>query len=416
MSRLNAPSLSTCSTPSSHRRPLLSLHPPQPASLLRRSRTLHYRAPNPEYRRRASHPASPSYYTLHQCHANATILEPVHDASIHNNMAHLGCCDANANYKQYWEERSRSIPENLVMEREQQMVKQKELEQEHKRLQQMEMEQKRLNHIELEKKLEFEHKRLKQLELEREKEHKRQKDVELEQKQLKEEREAKVRESLELNRRRFCEHNSSFSQSCEANDTWPKQASRNLQNPAGSRGMYSTLDGPPGCAAATAWDVKNVQMNMSPNAGFNPSGRPSMANRISRSQLLRDRASQLADERSGMSTDEETNTDVLMGRYWSRTERKEHFLLARELRQQQQARGERSTSRERERAGSSTGEVDLRANTVLELSQRKLSRLRNRKLLDDWTTVEELLTHGSRLGDNEDALTCPSSLLTVTTV
>lgn len=56
-----------------------------------------------------------------------------------------------------------------------------------------------------------------------------------------------------------------------------------------------------------------------------------------------------------------------------------------------------------------------RCNTVLELSQRKLSRLRNRKLLDDWTTVEELLTHGTRLDNQEDML-CPSSLLTVTTV
>ncbi|KAJ0002665.1 hypothetical protein NQD34_007814, partial [Periophthalmus magnuspinnatus] len=130
--------------------------------------------------------------------------------------------------------------------------------------------------------------------------------------------------------------------------------------------------------------------------------------RVSRSQLLRHRASQLADERSGMSTDEETG-DMLLGRYWSRTERKEHFLLARELRQ---ARGDRSSSRERERAGPE----DPRASTVLELSHRKLSRLRNRKLLDDWTTVEELLTHGTRLDVTEDALTHPSSLLTVTTV
>lgn len=142
-------------------------------------------------------------------------------------------------------------------------------------------------------------------------------------------------------------------------------------------------------------------------------GRPTAATRVSRSQMLRDRATQLADERSGMSTDEETNADMFLGRYWSRTERKEHFLLAREQRQQQQARGDRSSSRERER---NPPEPDPRANTVLELSHRKLTRLRNRKLLDDWTTVEELLTHGSRLDAHEDALTCPSSLLTVTTV
>uniref|UniRef100_A0A096MCG4 Uncharacterized protein n=1 Tax=Poecilia formosa TaxID=48698 RepID=A0A096MCG4_POEFO len=130
--------------------------------------------------------------------------------------------------------------------------------------------------------------------------------------------------------------------------------------------------------------------------------------RVTRSQLLRDRAHQLADERSGMSTDEENNTDMLLGRYWSRTERREHFLLAREQKQQQLlARG----GPLREAVSRGAG----RCKTVLELSQRKLSRLRNRKLLDDWTTVEELLTHGTRLDNQEDML-CPSSLLTVTTV
>lgn len=162
--------------------------------------------------------------------------------------------------------------------------------------------------------------------------------------------------------------------------------------------------------------MKKAQTDTSPNA--KQTSRPTAANRVSRSQMLRDRATQLADERSGMSTDEETSADMLLGRYWSRTERKEHFLLARELRQQQQARGDRSSSRERERTGGNAPEQDPRANanTVLELSHRKLTRLRNRKLLDDWTTVEELLTHGSRLDAHEDALTCPSSLLTVTTV
>lgn len=160
--------------------------------------------------------------------------------------------------------------------------------------------------------------------------------------------------------------------------------------------------------------MKKAQSDTSPSAKL--TARPTAANRVSRSQMLRDRASQLADERSGMSTDEETSADVLLGRYWSRTERKEHFLLARELKQQQQARGDRSSSRERERAAGNPLEQDPRAHTVLELSHRKLTRLRNRKLLDDWTTVEELLTHGSRLDANEDALTCPSSLLTVTTV
>ncbi|KAJ7999488.1 hypothetical protein DPEC_G00194950 [Dallia pectoralis] len=153
-----------------------------------------------------------------------------------------------------------------------------------------------------------------------------------------------------------------------------------------------------------------------------------------------------------MSTDEESQ-EVMRGRYWSRTERREQLLLAREQKQQQQqARGQQAYTNRPGGGGGCMGEVwpnarggatdaggggfiregeavsaggvsagggtlgDGRCNTVLELSQRKLSRLRNRKLFDDWTTVEELLTHGTRLGTGEEMSLCPSSLLTVTTV
>lgn len=234
-------------------------------------------------------------------------------------------------------------------------------------------------------------------------------------------------------------------QAGDINDTWPKPASRQPQGSGLGRGPYSTLEGHTGACSAVGLDTNNGQMHAgsTPNSGsgmqpkLDLSGKPNPTSRISRNQFLRDRASQLADERSGMSTDEETNTDMLMGRYWTRTERREHFLLAREQKQQQQqqqlqAKGiivrEASASRGAGAggaggvggAGVSHGDVGMlesraRCNMALELSQRKLSRLRNKKLLDDWTTVEELLTHGTRLGNQEDLL-CQSSLLTVTTV
>ncbi|XP_048858957.1 uncharacterized protein LOC125726655 [Brienomyrus brachyistius] len=125
--------------------------------------------------------------------------------------------------------------------------------------------------------------------------------------------------------------------------------------------------------------------------------------RVLRNQLLKARASQLADERSEVTTDEEARGEVRAGRYWSKTERRQHLISAREQRQ-------RRTARAGPTGGGAAG-----CSTVLELSQRKLSRLRNRKLLDDWTTVEELLTHGNRVGSSEEIL-CPSPLLSVTTV
>ncbi|XP_066526838.1 uncharacterized protein [Hoplias malabaricus] len=176
-------------------------------------------------------------------------------------------------------------------------------------------------------------------------------------------------------------HTLSHTPSQEVNDTWPKPASRQSLG-----GLYSTLEG--------------HTTTMSPTSSRKPGSGPATNPRAVRNQMLRDRALRLADERSGMSTDEESHCEIRTGRYWSRTERREHVL---------QKRAQRGG------CGVSTATAGG-TNTVLELSQRKLSRLRNQKLLDDWTTVEELLTHGTRLGARDDSLQIPSSLLTVTTV
>lgn len=226
-------------------------------------------------------------------------------------------------------------------------------------------------------------------------------------------------------------------QTGDINDTWPKPANRQSQGGGAGKGPYSTLEGHTGACSTAGTNPVRAHMDASsssnPGSGvFDPGTKPTSTSRFSRNQLLRDRASQLANERSGMSTDEETN-DMLMGRYWTRTERKEQFLLAREHKQQQQLQAKGATARAAapvppaEGDGSFPGNVELvdarahgavaegRCNMALKLSHKKLSRLRNRTLLDDWITVEELLTHGTRLDNQEDTL-CPSSLLTVTTV
>ncbi|CAB1315331.1 unnamed protein product [Coregonus sp. 'balchen'] len=219
---------------------------------------------------------------------------------------------------------------------------------------------------------------------------------------------------------------------------WDNSGDRDQLGSGGGGGLYSTLEGHIGVGAGVV-GVSRMGPNPNPNPDPDPTlnTNPNLPNpnpRAVRNQILRDRASRLADERSGMSTDEESQ-EVMRGRYWSRTERREHLLLAREQKQQQQqARGQQAYTRPganggsgsrreagvntrggviREGGGGSLG--DGRCSTVLELSQKKLSRLRNRKLLDDWTTVEELLTHGTRLGTGEEMSLCPSSLLTVTT-
>ncbi|KAB5536717.1 hypothetical protein PHYPO_G00110650 [Pangasianodon hypophthalmus] len=193
------------------------------------------------------------------------------------------------------------------------------------------------------------------------------------------------KETGERERGRF--HTLSHTPSQEGNDTWPKTTNRH--------GPYNTLEGHVTTTTSSA--------HKPPSGAANP--------RAMRNQLLRERALRLADERSGgISTDDETNVEIRrVGRYWSRSERREQVLQ--KQRQKREALRGGGANNNTSMGGDSSG-----YSALMELSQRKLSRLRNRKLLDDWTTVEELLTHGTRLGTHDENVQIPNSLLTVTTV
>lgn len=160
--------------------------------------------------------------------------------------------------------------------------------------------------------------------------------------------------------------------------------------------LYSTLGAP----------------QRSPRSPTSPRSRLSNQKSV-RNQLLRARAYRLARERSEVTTDEgegaregdeEGDDGRWAGRYWSRTERRRQMALSRQHR-------ERRGGGEDQVGG---GQGPPSSQTVLELSHMKQNRLRNSKLLDDWTTVEELLTHGTRV--ESDSQLCPSPLLSVTTV
>ncbi|XP_016421672.1 E3 ubiquitin-protein ligase PDZRN3 [Sinocyclocheilus rhinocerous] len=334
---------STCSTPSGQRR-----LPPHPSSagMLRRSRTLHHRPAPMEYRRRASHPASPNYCsgTLHPCghRVNLPMNLPEEPALMHtvSHPAHpvvLPTQTLHATHAMSQPSLISPVDEHCYMPPE-------------------------LH----------------------------------DNSRIRASTEPQLQKSFvtqQMPNNRF--HTLSHTPSQDANDTWPKPANR--AGSGGGGGLYSTLEG------------------HTPTASIR---KPSSGNlRALRNQMLRDRASRLADERSGMSTDEESHSEVRMGRYWSRTERREHMLQKqRQLQARSGGGGGVAASGLVYSGGVVGGTNGDSCNTLLELSQRKLSRLRNRKLLDDWTTVEELLTHGTRLGPSGDTRQLPTSLLTVTTV
>uniref|UniRef100_A0A3Q3M5Z2 PDZ domain-containing protein n=1 Tax=Mastacembelus armatus TaxID=205130 RepID=A0A3Q3M5Z2_9TELE len=126
-----------------------------------------------------------------------------------------------------------------------------------------------------------------------------------------------------------------------------------------------------------------------------------VAKRPVRDRLLKARAIKIREERSGMTTDDDAASEMKQGRYWSKEERKQQLLRAREYR------------RRREFMMQSRMDYLRGDSNILLLSQKKITKRRNRRILDNWITIQELLAHGSRSPDGKKIY---NPLLSVTTV
>uniref|UniRef100_A0A8C6PI24 PDZ domain containing 4 n=1 Tax=Nothobranchius furzeri TaxID=105023 RepID=A0A8C6PI24_NOTFU len=146
-----------------------------------------------------------------------------------------------------------------------------------------------------------------------------------------------------------------------------------------------------------------------------------VAKRPVRDRLLKARAMKIREERSGMTTDDDAVSEMKMGRYWSKEERKQQLLKAREQRRRRefmmQSRLDCLKDREREHGSSGGGQQGAtqqqEATSILELCHRRSMKKRSRRILDNWFTIQELLTHGSRSADGKKVY---NPLLSVTTV
>ncbi len=137
-----------------------------------------------------------------------------------------------------------------------------------------------------------------------------------------------------------------------------------------------------------------------------------VAKRPVRDRLLKARAMKIREERSGMTTDDDAVSEMKMGRYWSKEERKQQLLRAREQRRRRefmmQSRLDFLREKEKEQDSGPQGQA-----SILELSQKKSMKKRSRRILDNWITIQELLAHGTRSVDGRKVY---NPLLSVTTV
>ncbi|XP_077567273.1 PDZ domain-containing RING finger protein 4 [Stigmatopora nigra] len=129
-----------------------------------------------------------------------------------------------------------------------------------------------------------------------------------------------------------------------------------------------------------------------------------------RDKILRERALKIKEERSGgMTTDDDAMSEMKMGRYWSKEERKRHLLRAKEQRQRREfMQRSRLESLKEHPQSSSGGEV-----SIIELSHKKMMKKRNKKILDNWMTIQELMSHGTKAAEGAQV---HNAFLSVTTV
>ncbi|XP_032732908.1 PDZ domain-containing RING finger protein 4 isoform X2 [Lontra canadensis] len=130
-----------------------------------------------------------------------------------------------------------------------------------------------------------------------------------------------------------------------------------------------------------------------------------------RDRILRERALKIKEERSGMTTDDDTMSELKMGRYWSKEERKQHLVRAKEQRRRREfmMRSRLECLKESPQSGSE-GKKEI---NIIELSHKKMMKKRNKKILDNWMTIQELMTHGAK---SPDGTRVHNAFLSVTTV
>lgn len=134
-----------------------------------------------------------------------------------------------------------------------------------------------------------------------------------------------------------------------------------------------------------------------------------VARRPARDRILRERALRIREERSGgMTTDDDAVSELKMGRYWSKEERKQQLARAREQRRRREFMQRSRLECLKETMGTASGEV-----SILELSHKKMLKKRNKKILDNWMTIQELMSHGAR---EPEGTKVHNAFLSVTTV
>ena len=102
------------------------------------------------------------------------------------------------------------------------------------------------------------------------------------------------------------------------------------------------------------------------------------------------------------------NRKLKVGKYWKKEDRRKHVERARDRKRQK----ELVLKQKMETLKEADGKNKKHEPNIVELSHKKMMKHKGKKVFDDFTTVQEMLAHGSREPHGKQY----NPLLSVTTV
>ncbi len=177
---------------------------------------------------------------------------------------------------------------------------------------------------------------------------------------------------------------------------------------AGSQGSPGRLEAGPSTSVGALPQSPSASSHMEWVVKRRADGSRYITRRPIRSKILKERAKKISEERCGITTDDDAVSEMKVGRYWTKEERKRHLEKVREhkKRKQELLKSRMETVKENE-------EQKIKEPNIVELSHRKMMKHKSKRVFDDFTTVQEMMAHGNREPANAKGY---NPLLSVTTV
>ncbi|XP_018326054.1 E3 ubiquitin-protein ligase PDZRN3 isoform X2 [Agrilus planipennis] len=144
-----------------------------------------------------------------------------------------------------------------------------------------------------------------------------------------------------------------------------------------------------------------------------PDGTRYIARRPIRNRILKNRAIRISEDRAGLTTEDDTISELKVGRYWTKEERKRHLEKSRERKQRQEILlasryVENTEVRKNEKLASTSKKASCSADPTKKHKNKKGHKE------GELTTVQDVLVHGPKMISNPNSKMI--GLLSVTTV